>query len=223
MKNLICIFSLIIFFSCQEQKGTRITQLDNKRDSLSYSLGLSLAKQINNLQMEDYDQEILDQAISDWLEKEELLFEMRIAEQYLSYHAYYLKRKRLRDHLKRNEDFLKENLTRSEVNSTASGLQYIMVSKGSGPKPKADQKVTLHFQGSLIDDTVFKSTRDGDPVEMEVSEMAVGLKEAIMMMSAGSKRKFYFPSKLALGAHGRGLQLPQHTTLIVEIELISIE
>lgn len=119
--------------------------------------------------------------------------------------------------------FLAENRNRPEVVDLPSGLQYEILVKGDGPKPKATDTVTTHYHGTLIDGTVFDSSvQRGQPASFPVNGVIQGWVEALQMMPVGSKWKLYVPSYMAYGERGAGQQIGPNTTLIFEVELISI-
>jgi FKBP-type peptidyl-prolyl cis-trans isomerase len=119
--------------------------------------------------------------------------------------------------------FLEENKSREGVNTTASGLQYEVISEGDGPKPSADDRVRVHYHGTLIDGTVFDSSVErGEPAVFGVGQVIPGWTEALQLMPVGSKWKIYVPSNLAYGERGAGADIGPNTTLIFEVELLEI-
>ena len=114
-----------------------------------------------------------------------------------------------------------ENAKAEVVQVTASGLQYKVISEGDGPKPAMNSKVRVHYQGSLLDGTVFDSSiARGEPIEFPVDQVIPGWTEALQLMEIGSKFRLYIPSNLGYGAHGAGNVIPPNATLIFEVELI---
>ena len=120
--------------------------------------------------------------------------------------------------------FLAENAKRSEVKTTASGLQYEVIAEGDGNKPSANNTVKVHYTGSLIDGTVFDSSvQRGEPAVFGVTQVIPGWVEALQMMTVGSKWRLFIPSELAYGANGAGNIIGPNATLIFEVELLGIE
>lgn len=125
----------------------------------------------------------------------------------------------------KEDAFLAENATKEGVITTASGLQYQVIEEGKGPKPTASSTVKVHYTGTLIDGTVFDSSREmNEPIEFPLDGVIPGWTEGIQLMSVGSKYKFFIPSKLAYGVNG----VPQggigpNSTLIFDVELIGIK
>lgn len=125
---------------------------------------------------------------------------------------------------KAGEDFLRENAKRPEVKTLPSGLQYEVLTEGQGPKPSADDRVKVHYHGTLIDGTVFDSSvLRGEPAVFGVRQVIAGWVEALQLMPVGSKWKLYIPSELAYGAHGAGEAIKPHSALVFEVELLGIE
>ena len=122
-----------------------------------------------------------------------------------------------------NKAFLEENKKASGVNTTESGLQYEVLSEGTGETPKADSTVRVHYTGSLIDGTVFDSSvKRGTPAEFPVNGVIKGWTEALQMMPVGSKWRLTIPHELAYGEQGAGASIPPFATLVFEVELLDI-
>jgi FKBP-type peptidyl-prolyl cis-trans isomerase len=120
-------------------------------------------------------------------------------------------------------DYLAKNKTKTGVKTTASGLQYEVIRKGSGPHPKTTDKVKVHYHGTLTDGTVFDSSvQRGEPVEFAVTGVIAGWTEALQLMSVGDKWKITIPPGLAYGPQARG-KIPANAVLIFELELLGIK
>ncbi|HEX5841994.1 MAG TPA: FKBP-type peptidyl-prolyl cis-trans isomerase [Pseudomonas sp.] len=118
--------------------------------------------------------------------------------------------------------FLAENAKRDGITTLASGLQYEVLSAGSGAKPSREDTVRTHYHGTLIDGTVFDSSYDrGQPAEFPVGGVIAGWTEALQLMNAGSKWRLYVPSELAYGAQGVG-SIPPHSVLVFDVELLDV-
>ena len=119
--------------------------------------------------------------------------------------------------------FLEENGKKEGVTTLESGLQYTVITEGTGPKPKLEDNVTTHYHGTLIDGTVFDSSVDrGEPASFPVGGVIKGWTEALQLMSVGSKWKLFVPYDLAYGERGAGPKIGPYSTLIFEVELLSI-
>jgi FKBP-type peptidyl-prolyl cis-trans isomerase FklB len=126
-------------------------------------------------------------------------------------------------HVKAGEMFLAENAKKEGVVITESGLQYEIITAGTGAKPTAASRVKTHYHGTLIDGTVFDSSvARGEPIDFAVGGVIAGWTEALQLMPVGSKWRLYVPSHLAYGARGAGEAIAPHSALIFEVELLDI-
>jgi FKBP-type peptidyl-prolyl cis-trans isomerase len=122
------------------------------------------------------------------------------------------------------EKFLQENKLREGVQETASGLQYEVLVQGKGPKPTAESTVKVHYEGTLIDGTVFDSSyQRGEPIEFPLNGVIKGWTEGLQLMPVGSKYKLYIPSELGYGERGAGQSIPPFATRIFTVELLEIK
>jgi FKBP-type peptidyl-prolyl cis-trans isomerase len=120
------------------------------------------------------------------------------------------------------EKFLADNKKRDGVQETTSGLQYEVITMGTGAKPSPTDVVRVHYTGTLADGTKFDSSLDrGEPAEFGVNQVIQGWQEGIQLMPAGSKFKFYIPYELGYGENGTG-PIPPYSTLVFEVELLEI-
>ena len=122
------------------------------------------------------------------------------------------------------EKFLAENAKREGVKVTASGLQYEVLEPSLGQKPKATDTVRVHYEGTLIDGTVFDSSyRRGESITFPLNGVIKGWTEGLQLMPVGSKYKLYIPYQLGYGERGAGQQIPPYATLIFTVELLEIK
>ncbi|HUP90723.1 MAG TPA: FKBP-type peptidyl-prolyl cis-trans isomerase [Solimonas sp.] len=122
------------------------------------------------------------------------------------------------------EKFLAENGKRAGVKTTASGLQYEVLTEGKGAHPKTTDRVTVHYKGTLINGEEFDSSYSrGQPVTFLLANVIPGWTEGVQLMTPGSKYKFFIPSNLAYGERGAGVKIGPNSTLVFEVELIGIE
>lgn len=121
------------------------------------------------------------------------------------------------------EKFLAENKMKEGVKVTPSGLQYVVVKEGEGAMPTAEDEVTVHYTGKLLDGTVFDSSVNrGEPATFPLNRVIPGWTEGVQLMKEGAKYTFFIPSDLAYGAQGVPNAIPPHSTLIFDVELIKV-
>ena len=120
--------------------------------------------------------------------------------------------------------FLENNIKRDEVTATQSGLQYEVLEEGSGERPKATSKVTVHYAGRLLDGTEFDSSfKRNQPATFGLNQVIKGWTEGVQLMTPGSKYRFFIPAQLAYGDQGAGQMIGPGETLVFDVELISVE
>lgn len=122
------------------------------------------------------------------------------------------------------EQFLAENAKKDGVITTASGLQYKVLTQGTGAKPKTTDSVNVHYRGTFIDGREFDSSyKRNSPISFPLNGVIAGWTEGVQLMPVGSKYEFYIPYQLAYGARGAGGAIPPYAALIFEVELLAIE
>ena len=121
------------------------------------------------------------------------------------------------------DDFLAANKTNEGIQVTDSGLQYRVISEGTGESPTTRNQVTVHYTGKLIDGKVFDSSVErGEPAQFGVTQVISGWVEGLQLMKTGAKYEFFIPQELAYGAQGSPGAIPPYSALIFEVELLSI-
>ena len=223
MKNIIFLSSLILFIACKTEKTNKTANLVTELDSVSYSFGVNIGENIKT-QFEDINLDNFEAGIKDVLEKD---VEAKISDNQAQaiIQSYFSKKQQKQSEsvIEEGINFLRENGKREGVTTLASGLQYEVINDGTGPKPTIEDNVTTHYHGTLIDGTVFDSSVDrGEPASFPVGGVIKGWTEALQLMSVGSKWKLYVPYDLAYGERGAGPQIGPYSTLIFDVELISI-
>ena len=223
MKNIITLSSIILFIACKTEKPKESANLITELDSVSYSLGVNIGenikKQFANINLDNFEA-----GIKDVLEKElEAKISDNQAQAIINNYFSKKQKKESESMIEEGANYLQENAKREGVTTLPSGLQYEIISEGTGPKPTLEDNVTTHYHGTLIDGTVFDSSVDrGEPASFPVGGVIKGWTEALQLMSVGSKWKLYVPYDLAYGERGAGAQIGPYSTLIFEVELISI-
>jgi len=124
---------------------------------------------------------------------------------------------------KQGQEFLAANKNKAGVHTLPSGMQYEILNEGTGKTPSRTENVTTHYEGILIDGTVFdRSYERGEPATFPVNGVIAGWTQALMMMKEGAKWRLYIPSDLAYGAQGAGADIGPNATLIFDVELLKV-
>ena len=198
-------------------------KLNNEIDSVSYSLGVNIGENIKT-QFPDIDLKNFEAAIKDVLDDNKKP-SISGADAQKTIQEYFTKQqsKASESVVEEGKKFLAENSKKENVVTLESGLQYEVIKTGEGAKPTLNDQVTTHYHGTLIDGTVFDSSVErGEPASFPVSGVIKGWTEALQLMNVGSKWRLFVPYDLAYGERGAGPKIGPFTTLIFEVELISI-
>ncbi|AGH39361.1 Peptidyl-prolyl cis-trans isomerase [Bibersteinia trehalosi USDA-ARS-USMARC-188] len=200
-------------------------KLDSVEAKGGYGVGLQIGQQLIGSGL-DVEPNAVVKGILDVLNQNEPALdinEVTKALQELSARAEAEQRKAFEALEAEGKAFLEENKKAKGVQVTESGLQYEILTEGTGAKPAKTDKVRVHYTGSLIDGTVFDSSvKRGTPAEFPVTGVIAGWVEALQMMSVGSKWRLTIPHNLAYGERGAGASIPPFSTLIFEVELLEI-
>lgn len=198
--------------------------LKTEMEKVSYSLGVSVAKSVKAQGLEEINSDAVAQAFSDVFEGKDLAITEEEAGQILQDYFTKLAGKAQEANVSAGKEFLAENAKRDGVITTASGLQYEVLTAGEGDSPKETDQVSVHYHGTLIDGSVFDSSVErGQPATFPVNGVIAGWVEALQLMNTGAKFKLFIPSELAYGERGAGQMIGPNSTLIFEVELLSIE
>ena len=196
--------------------------LNNKSDSLSYAFGVSLGSYLKSQEISSLNYTMLNKAIQQMLKGETPLIDPATCNQIMTQAGAEKQRKKGEAERAAGKKFLEQNKKKAGVTTTASGLQYEIITKGTGPIPTAADTITAHYRGTLLNGEEFDgSYKRGQPLTIPVGRVISGWTEALQLMPVGSKWKLYIPSELAYGDYGSG-QIPGGATLIFEIELLEI-
>lgn len=206
-----------------EMKKPKVVPLTDTVQMVSYSLGALMA---NNLKSQGGDSLKLDgiaEGFKDVFQGADLKIKqedgMPIVQAYMQRVAL----EKMNRTKAENEAFLEKNKTAAGVVTTASGLQYKVITSGKGKMPKATDNVTVHYTGTLIDGTVFDSSRErNEPATFNLNGIIEGWTEALQLMHEGDRWTLYLPSSIGYGDRGAGSQIPPYSTLIFDVELIKV-
>ena len=193
-------------------------------DKISYAIGMSMASNLMNSGLRNIEVESFVKAFTEVINNESTSMSPEEANQTLQEYFSKQQEEMLNKNLETGIAFLEENSKKENVVSLPSGLQYEIITEGSGAKPKATDSVKCHYHGTLLDGTVFDSSvQRGQPAVFGVNQVIKGWVEALQLMSVGSKWKLFIPSSLAYGSQGAGNSIEPNSTLIFEVELLGIE
>lgn len=226
MKTLLTSASLVALLAATPLALAAAPTTDDEK--LGYSLGVTLGQSIQQ-DVTDLDVEAFTQAIRDVFEGDELeMSEEEMAEALTTFQQEAMAAReaeveqRSTANRAEGDAYLAENAEQEGVTVTDSGLQYRELASGDGATPEADDTVEVHYEGTLIDGTVFDSSYErGEPVSFQVGQVIEGWQEALQLMSVGDTWEIVIPSELAYGAQGQG-PIGPHETLIFEVELLDV-
>ena len=200
-------------------------------DQVSYALGLNIGQQLKQMGLKDMlVVEDFASAITDMLQGSPLKVNPQTAQNVLNaFFAEFEAKQQAaaaeagKAAREEGEKFLAENAKRAGVTVTASGLQYEVLTEGTGKQPKASDTVRCHYHGTLIDGTVFDSSVErGEPCEFGLRQVIAGWTEGVQLMKEGAKYRFFIPYNLAYGERGAGASIPPYSALIFDVELLNI-
>jgi FKBP-type peptidyl-prolyl cis-trans isomerase len=230
IKNLLLVMvaGCIVLVSCNTSNSQQI-QLKTMADSAAYAIGVDLGNNIKKNLPEapggkELNQQIILQAFATIMKGDSGLIASAKAGAITQ--GYFVKAQSLEGgkNKEAGQKFLADNGKRAGVTTTASGLQYEVITTGTGKKPAVTDQVKVHYHGTTIDGKVFDSSRDrGEPVTFGLGQVIKGWTEALQLMPVGSKWKIYIPSELGYGEQAAGPKIKPNSVLIFEVELLGIE
>lgn len=192
-------------------------------DKVSYALGLSIGNNFQNSGIKGLNIDDFVKGLNDVLSENKPEISYDEAKQVINDYFVQLQTEKLAINKQAGEEFLRINKEKAGVTELPSGLQYQILTKGSGAKPKASDQVKCHYHGTLINGTVFDSSvQRGEPAVFGVSQVIPGWVEALQLMETGSKWRLFIPSDLAYGERGAGESIEPNSTLIFDVELLDI-
>ena len=192
-------------------------------DKFSYAIGLGIGQNFLSMGAKGIAVDDFAQAIKDVLEGNQTAISHQEAREIVNKYFEELEAKMGAAAIEQGKAFLEENKKKPGVVTLPSGLQYEVINEGTGKKAKATDQVKCHYEGTLIDGTLFDSSiQRGEPAVFGVNQVIPGWVEALQLMPEGSKWKLYIPSDLAYGARGAGEMIPPHSTLVFEVELLEV-
>ena len=192
-------------------------------DKFSYAIGLGIGQNLLSMGAQGINVEDFAQAIADVLNRKETAISHNEAREIVNKYFMELEEKMNAENIEKGKAFLAENAKKEGIVTLPRGLQYQVITEGNGKKPSATDKVKCHYEGTLIDGTLFDSSiKRGQPAVFGVNQVIKGWVEALQLMNEGSKWRLFIPSELGYGAQQAGEMIPPHSTLIFEVELIEV-
>jgi FKBP-type peptidyl-prolyl cis-trans isomerase FklB len=226
--RLLCVAVLIISLFTGQAIAAEKAGIKSEKGKRSYSVGYDIGKNISNnfkQQSLDVDPELFAKGIKDAFSGKPAMTEEAMKETLMALQKELMTKRmaQLSQLKKAGDDFLAENRNKPGVVTLPSGLQYKVITEGTGSSPKAGDKVKAHYRGTLIDGSEFDSSyKRGEPIEFESDKVIAGWKEILQLMKEGAKWQVFIPSQLAYGEQGRPPVIGPNSVLIFEMELISI-
>ena len=192
-------------------------------DKFSYAIGLGIGQNLLGMGARGINVEDFAQAISDVLNRKETAISHNEAREIVNKYFEELEAKMNAENIEKGKAFLAENAKKEGVVSLPSGLQYQVIKEGEGKKPSATDRVKCHYEGTLIDGTLFDSSiKRGQPAVFGLNQVIKGWTEGLQLMGEGAKYRFFIPSQLGYGAQQAGEMIPPYSTLIFDVELIEV-
>ena len=199
-------------------------------DKVSYALGIGIGHQLANMGGQELNIDDFAQAVKDVLGGKELKIKsseaQQIVQQFFAEQEQKINKQRAeagKAHKEAGEKYLAENAKKDGIVTLPSGLQYQVLKEGNGKKPSAKDSVKCHYEGFLIDGTVFDSSvQRGEPAVFGLQQVIAGWTEGLQLMQEGAKYRFFIPYRLAYGEGGAGSSIPPFAALIFDVELIEV-
>ncbi len=240
IEKILSVFAVALLVVSCNQNGAQNKPLKTAADSLSYAIGMDVARNVKTTFQEDenFDHDLFYQGYKNVIDSADIKIEQEkvqnIIRTYMQNKQKEMAEKREAEAVKSAEEkfadlkaagekLMAENISKEGVQTTESGLQYIVIKEGEGEKPTPADKVKVHYHGTLFDGSVFDSSVDrGEPTSFGVSQVIKGWTEGLQLMSVGSKYKFFIPQELAYGYRGSGGKIKPFTPLVFEVELLEV-
>lgn len=192
-------------------------------EKISYALGLGIGQQLKSMNIENFDIKEFSRSIEDVMAGRDTDMTAREAQVMLSEYFQKKEKQQAEENIAKGKAYLDENGKREGVITTKSGLQYEVLTEGTGKSPKATDKVRCHYEGRLTDGSVFDSSyQRGEPADFGLNQVIAGWTEGVQLMKEGAKYRFHIPYLLGYGERGAGASIPPYATLVFDVELIKV-
>lgn len=237
--KILSVFAIALLVVSCNQNGAQNKPLSTAVDSLSYAVGMNSTTMLTSTFGEEFDIDLFYQGYKDAIDSTDTKIDQALVQGIIQS---YMQKKQREDYEKAQaeaakkaeeqyadlkaagEKLMADNISKEGVQTTESGLQYIVLKEGNGEKPSSTDKVKVHYHGTLFDGTVFDSSVERDqPFEFSLSGGVIqGWIEGVQLMDVGSKYKFFIPQELAYGHQQRSNEIKPFTPLVFEVELLEI-
>ena len=192
-------------------------------DKFSYGLGMGIGQNLLSMGVQDMNVEDFVKGLKDVITGAKPEMSHSEAQAVVNDHFRKLAEEAYTQNKASGEAFLAENAKKEGVTVLPSGLQYEVITAGNGKKPSATDRVKCHYEGTLIDGTIFDSSiKRGEPAVFGVNQVIKGWVEALQLMQEGAKWRLYIPYDMAYGEHGAGEMIPPYSALVFDVELIKV-
>ena len=221
---------LTYLYLCSRFVCIYIINIEKSMDKVSYALGIGIGHQLANMGGQELNIDDFAQAVKDVLAGKDLKIKsseaQQIVQDFFAQQEQKINKQRQeagKVHKEAGEKYLAENAKKDGVITLPSGLQYQVLKEGNGKKPSAKDSVKCHYEGFLIDGTVFDSSiQRGEPAVFGLQQVIAGWTEGLQLMQEGAKYRFFIPYRLAYGEGGAGASIPPFAALIFDVELIEV-
>jgi len=206
--------------------GAEGAPLKDNKEKFSYALGMSLGNNLrrSGIPLDEIDPNAIMEGVKEGYDLSKARLTESEARDVIMSTQREARTRLAEKNKKEGEKFLEENKKKEGVVTLPSGLQYKVIAEGSGDSPKPDDMVTVNYRGTLVDGTEFDSSyKRGQPAKFGVNGVIKGWSEALQLMKPGAKWQLFIPPELAYGERGSGLAIGPNSTLIFDVELLSVE
>ncbi len=228
MKHItyLTLFVAVIFASCKSNESVNAgkASIETRQDSISYAIGLSIGSNLEAQGINNLNEAAFLKGLQEHGDTTERLMDIESADLLVREEMQRIREVQIEEAKAEGQTFLDENRAKEGVIETDSGLQYKVIEAGTGATPAAIDQVTVHYEGTLIDGTVFDSSYErGEPATFRLNQVISGWTEGLQLMQEGATYEFYIPQDLAYGQRGSGQKIKPYSTLIFKVELIEVQ
>jgi FKBP-type peptidyl-prolyl cis-trans isomerase len=220
---ILAAFVAISTYSLAQTKPATAPLLKTQLDSASYAFGASIANDLKNRGVSNLNYTLVSKAMSDVFSGGNVIFSPEKCQEVIYGLLNLLEKKKFEGAIAEANKFLSDNKLKPGITTLPSGLQFEVLTPGTGAKPVATDEVSVNYRGTLTNGFEFDSSYTrGEPTSFVLNQVIPGWTEGLQQMPVGSKYRFFIPYSLAYGERGAGKDIPPYSTLIFEVELVKI-